>query len=204
MIGQITTGKSATGALRYIHSKEAALSISSNFLGDNWQVQALEFNLTENLKPNVEKSVYHISLSLPHSETLSPEQWYFLTLDYLDYMGFSGHQYATAMHRDTEHQHIHIVANRIGLNATLVDTGYDYYRSQSAIRELEKQYGLTQLQSSWVHEGKEMVNNFGQLFLVANEVDLPGELENIIPADHLFIVYANPQGEKYFLTSSPP
>lgn len=200
MIGKISVGKSPAGALRYVRSKVKAQEIESNFLSEDWQTQSLEFNLGKELKPNIEKHVYHVSLSLPPGESLTPEQWQLLGLDYMQSMGFDRAQYSTAIHHDTNNQHLHIVGNRVALDGSVVDIGYDRYRSQQVIRQIEKQYGLNQLNSSWEIDQKlDREMDSGKLFLVANEVGLPGELEKILPADHLYIVYANPEGLEYFV-----
>jgi len=210
MIGKITTGKSSRGALRYIHSKEGALSLESNLLSDNWESLPVEFDLSLEVKPSPSPSnyVYHVSLSIPSSEDLSSFEWHFLAKEYLSRMGFDRNAYSTAIHLDTENQHLHIVANRRGWDGKLVDINRDYYRSQLIIRELEQNLGLTQLQSSWevlsgrASEKGQTANN-GKLYLMANEVDLPGPLEKIIPADHLYVVYADPRGKEYFVRAGP-
>lgn len=211
MIGKITTGKSSRGALRYIHSKEGALSLESNLLSDNWESLPVEFDLSLEVKssPSPSNYVYHVSLSIPSSEDLSSFEWHFLAKEYLSRMGFDRNAYSTAIHLDTENQHLHIVANRRGWDGKLVDINRDYYRSQLIIRELEQNLGLTQLQSSWevlsarASQTDRTSNNTGKLYLMANEVDLPGPLEKIIPADHLYIVYADPRGKEYFVRAGP-
>ncbi len=87
--------------------------IHSNMLGETVDELSREFAQTRKLKPNLQKCVYHASLSLPEGESLNKDQWGEVSQKYMKEMGFSGSQYMAVMHKDTEHQHIHIVASRL-------------------------------------------------------------------------------------------
>jgi hypothetical protein len=63
-------------------------------------------------------------------------------------MSFSNNQYAIYLHQDTPHEHIHIIANRVGLDGSVVSDSFDYSRSEKIIRHLEKEYGLVPTVSS--------------------------------------------------------
>jgi len=69
--------------------------------------------------------------------------------DYLKGMGFEGCQDVVYRHTDQDHDHIHIVASRIRLiDGKTISDSWDYRRSESVIRGLEKAY---QLESKGVH-----------------------------------------------------
>ena len=75
-------------------------------------------------------------------------------------MGFNeDHQWVAYRHTDAEHEHIHIIASRINLvDGHAQNQKQDYYRSQEVIRELEKEFGLKQVQSSWQQQQKTEAN----------------------------------------------
>lgn len=63
------------------------------------------------------KPVFHAMLSLRPGESLTTSQWGTAVQTYLADLGFDEtNQYVAVMHQDTDHQHVHIVANRIRFN----------------------------------------------------------------------------------------
>ncbi len=107
------------------------------------------------LSYRVQRPCYHMILSLPQQDSLSGRQWHDFTRDFLEGMELRDNQAIAYLHNDvtypdgTERPHVHIVANRVGHNGKAIDTSWDYYRAQSVLRELEKEYGLTPEASSW-------------------------------------------------------
>ncbi|HLG18973.1 MAG TPA: relaxase/mobilization nuclease domain-containing protein [Bdellovibrionota bacterium] len=142
MIAKQIKGRSFGGVLKYILSKDRAEMVGGNMLGTTAKQLTAEFNETRKLKPNLERAVYHTSLSLPPGESLSNEKWQEVAQTYLDGMGFSKSQYVAVRHRDTPHDHIHIVASRIGMDGKVVSESHDFRRSETIVRGLEMEYGL--------------------------------------------------------------
>lgn len=63
------------------------------------------------------KAVFHAMLSLRPEESLTTAQWRTAVQSYMTDLGFDeSNQYVAVMHQDKDHQHVHIVANRIRLN----------------------------------------------------------------------------------------
>ena len=60
-----------------------------------------------------DKPVEHISISLPPDEHLSREQWEQVIDTTLRDLGLEGHQALIVAHRDTAHEHIHLLVNRV-------------------------------------------------------------------------------------------
>lgn len=149
MIGKQVKGNSFRGVLNYLHAKEGSRLIGGNMAGKTPRVLAAEFKVARVLNPNLNKAVYHASLSLPKSDRLIDEQWQMLCDDYVKGMGFEGSQYVVYRHSDREHDHIHIVASRIRISdGSTVSDSWDYRRSETLIRDLEKKYQLTPAPSS--------------------------------------------------------
>jgi uncharacterized phage-like protein YoqJ len=101
------------------------------------------------IRPNLSRRVYHCAISLPIGETLNDATWRRLGRDYLQEMGFAGHQYLMVRHTDTEHEHIHIIANRVSPDGQTAADAWDYYRAQTVAQTLEQRYGLTPSTASW-------------------------------------------------------
>ncbi len=161
MIGKQIKGRSFRGVLDYLEQNESAEIIAGNMSGDNAIELSKEFRLSRQLNPEVEKAVYHSSLSLAPGERLDNSTWDEITSKYLEGMGFDSNQYVVYRHGDTDHDHVHIVASRIRLdNSKVVSDSWDYVRSENLIRELEKEYDLQPAPPSY--EKKERSLSAGQ------------------------------------------
>jgi len=149
MIGKQVKGKSFRGVLNYLHDREHSRIIGGNMAGDTPRVMSAEFAVARRLNPQLEKAVYHSSLSLPKDEHLDDETWNAIASEYLAGMEFVGSQYVVYRHSDRDHDHVHIVASRIRItDGTTVSDSWDYVRSEQLIRELEQEYELTPTVSS--------------------------------------------------------
>jgi len=142
-------GKGFKGALSYNLSKVekgVAEILSSTFSKeDEMQTILKEVNLVRMQRPNLAKYFYHTSLNFPVNEDLKDEQMKTIAGDYLKAMGFGDNQHIIFRHYDADHPHLHILVNRIGYDNSLVSDSRDYQRSENALRQLEKKYGLTEV-----------------------------------------------------------
>jgi Relaxase/Mobilisation nuclease domain len=161
MIGNQTKGRGFRGLLDYLQSQEDAKLIGGNMGGNNAIALAREFKISRQLNPEADRVVYHASLSLPDNEQLDDETWNEIANRYLEEMGFDSNQYVVYRHHNTSHDHIHICASRIRLdNGKIVRDSWDYKRSESIIRQLERDYGLQQTLGS--HEKLSRNPSIGQ------------------------------------------
>jgi hypothetical protein len=135
--------------IRYIYEKDGAQNLGGSTAGENASELSQEILLFAPLNRNVERHLYHASISLPLGYYLDDETWQVIALDFRDLMGFEGHPYGVVRHTDQEHDHIHIFIGRIGIDGQCVHDGWDHYKAQTALREIEKRYDLPELQSSW-------------------------------------------------------
>jgi hypothetical protein len=150
MIGNQTKGRGFRGLLNYLESQRDARLIGGNMGGYNARALAREFQISRQLNLKADRVVYHASLSLPPNERLDDETWNEIANRYLEQMGFDCNQYVVYRHADTSHDHIHICASRIRLdNGKIVHDSWDYKRSETIIRQIERDYGLQQTQSSY-------------------------------------------------------
>jgi hypothetical protein len=161
MIAKQRKGRGFRGLLEYVENKEEAERIGGNMSGQNPRELAAEFKFSWQLNPNVERAVYHVSLSLAPGEYLSDEQWNEISDRYLRQMNFHNNQYVVYRHSDRENDHIHIVASRISLDdGRCVHDGWDYKRSEAIVRQLERDYNLESVRGS--HEKLERTATTGQ------------------------------------------
>lgn len=58
-------------------------------------------------------------------------------------MGLENHQYIAVTHKDTKNLHIHLIANRIGVDGRVYDTEFVSNRSARAAEEISRELGLT-------------------------------------------------------------
>lgn len=154
MKSKIKRGKGFRGCLNYVFGikedkkdKPPPDFICSNMIGENIKELTQEFTQTRNIRAEVDKPVWHTSLSLtPEEEKLGPEKWKEIAENYLEKMGFdlANNQYVVVRHNDTEKDHIHIVANRVGLNGEVWGGEWEALKSIDVCQTLEKQHGLTQ------------------------------------------------------------
>jgi hypothetical protein len=147
---KIKRGKSFAGVVQYAlkpgsHHKSDPIVIGGNMLSGSALELISEFNGTKQLRPDVQKPVWHNSLRLPDGESLSNDQWVKIADNYMKKMGFSDtHLRCYVLHDDSAAQHIHIIASRIDLNGGKLYLGRnENLISTRIISELEIAHGLT-------------------------------------------------------------
>jgi hypothetical protein len=110
------------------------------------------------LSKRVRKPCYHISLTLPLADAreFDSDGWGELTAEFLNRMELSDRQAVAYLHEDAvypdggeERPHVHLVVNRVGEDGRCVDTSWDFYRAQTALRGAEERLSLTREKSSW-------------------------------------------------------
>lgn len=121
--------------------------ICSNMSSDYNNVSDLtdEFKTVSSFRQDIKKPVFHAFLSLPKNEHLTDEQWQEIAKDYLKEMNIDieKHQYICVRHQDTDKDHIHIVANRIGLDGSVWHGKHSAFNTIAACERLEVKHNLT-------------------------------------------------------------
>jgi len=112
---------------------------------DNINELTSEFRGVSEFRHEINKPVIHAFLSLPKGDNLSSEKWEEIAKDYLKEMNIDTdkHQYICVRHRDTDKDHIHIVANRVGLDGSIWYGKHDALKTISACERLEVKHNLT-------------------------------------------------------------
>lgn len=140
------SGKSFKNRVDYI-LKDDHDFICSNMASDYNNVSDLtdEFKTVSSFRQDIKKPVFHAFLSLPKNEHLTDEQWQEIAKDYLKEMNIDieKHQYICVRHNDTDKEHIHIVANRVGLDGSVWLGQHSAFNTIAACERLEVKHGLT-------------------------------------------------------------
>jgi hypothetical protein len=152
MKAKISRGNSFKGAVNYVldlgkkatHTKEPAL-ISSNMSAEYMQDFTKEFVHISNLREDIKKPVWHCSLTLPTNEKLSKEDWEKVSNSFLKRMEIdtNNHQYICIRHNDTDHDHVHILINRVGLDSTIWFGRHELPKAIEATQQIEKEFNLS-------------------------------------------------------------
>lgn len=139
-------GKSFKNRVKYI-LKDDHDFICSNMTSDSNNINELtdEFKSVSKFRQDIKKPVFHAFLSLPQNENITDEKWEEIAKDYLKEMNIDieKHQYICVRHKDTDKDHIHIVANRIGLDGSVWHGQHDLLKTISACERLEVKHNLT-------------------------------------------------------------
>ena len=146
---KIKRGKSFAGVVQYAlkpgaHHRSDPVVIGGNMLGSSALELIAEFDGTKQLRPDVQKPVWHNSLRLPDGESLSNDQWAMIADDYMKKMGFNETHLRCYVLHDDDGQHIHIIASRIDIAGGKLYLGRnENLISTRIISKLEVAHGLT-------------------------------------------------------------
>lgn len=157
MIGKIQRGSSFKGVCQYLLNPDKEVKpeiIAGNMSGTTPQALASEFEIFAALNQRVKITVKHFSLSFaPEDGEVSDDLKCTLANDYIDRMGYGNSQYLVVNHsrqdHNHNHDHLHIVANAVAMDGKWVDDWLNWKQSQCVLRNLEREYELTPVISSW-------------------------------------------------------
>ena len=144
MKAKVGRGDGFRGVLDYAMGKEKRSEvIGGTIAGLNARELAAEFGMVRRLRPDAKRPVWHCSLSLPPGDHLTGERWNNVVGDFMNEMGFSeSTPYIAVRHRDTDKDHVHIIASRIDLSGGLWHGKWEARTAIEATQKLEKTHGL--------------------------------------------------------------
>ncbi|MFS4416422.1 relaxase/mobilization nuclease domain-containing protein [Maribacter sp. 2307ULW6-5] len=90
-----------------------------------------------------EKRYAHISLNLPRGEHLNDREFFELSKNYMEHMGYGEQPFVVIRHHDTKHEHVHIVSSTIKEDCLQINLSNDIRRSVATQKYLEKEFGLS-------------------------------------------------------------
>lgn len=154
MIAKIIEGRSFGGCVGYVLKKDSEIIHANGLRTDSAKTIAQDFNFQRMLNPRLGKAVGHIILSwnTDDKDRLNNNIMVSAARRYLSRMGIRDTQCLMVRHFDRQHDHIHIVYNRVDNNGKTIPNSNQRYKSFKACKELNTLYGFKQ------SEGKENVN----------------------------------------------
>ncbi len=156
MIGKAIIGKSFGGCVKYVMNKDTAELLDSQWVRtENAKLATADFNAIRQQNTKLKKAVWHATLSFAYPDKVDNQLMLQIAKEFIDKLGLSSTQYLIVRHRDTDHQHLHIVANRVQPNGNVVSDSYCKNRSAKACNELEEKYQLVVAR----HQKRKFISN---------------------------------------------
>lgn len=146
-MGDLKKRASFAKLVNYVNNqKKARLIDSKDVRLDNNATIAASMQGQADDKPGhkLKNPVYHISLDFAHEDTpkLTDGLMAEIAREYMRRMGIVNTQYIVCRHTDREHQHLHIVANRVDNDGNTISDRNDAIRNVAVCKALTREYGL--------------------------------------------------------------
>jgi Relaxase/Mobilisation nuclease domain/Large polyvalent protein-associated domain 7 len=149
MIGKIAAkGRGFRGLSAYLLRQGRGRIVAGVMAGRTPRELSSEFGVLRRLNPKLTKAVAHLMLSpSPDDPSLTDEQWQSIAQRYIGAMGFAGAPWVAVVHQDTDHQHMHLMACRIGFDGKTISDANDFRKSEAIVRQIETEFGLAAVPS---------------------------------------------------------
>lgn len=179
MKARVGRGRGAAGLMRYLldeGKKATGLKrpeiVGGSLTGTKAAELTRELTAIRAVRPDIKKHLWHCSLALPPGERLTAQQWDVVAADFMHEMGFTDqHARIVIRHNDTEHDHIHIVASRIGLDGSVWLGQWEVPKAIEATQALEKRHGLMITKGLYDDEHKRRPADRAQKSLTPAEIN---------------------------------
>ena len=150
-IAKISKGRTPLGCISYVLGKEGAVLHQTNCVSRTPEALANEFELARQAQAQfqhcgrkTEQTVFHTSIGFEIGYSGGTDQKLEIAHTYLKGMGFDFTQNpcVIAEHHDTTHQHLHVIASRVGWDGKTLSCWKDFQRAEAIMRSIEVEYGL--------------------------------------------------------------
>ena len=147
MMGDLKKRASFARVVNYVNNPKKARIIDSKDvrLDDNATIaRSMQGQADDKPGRKLKDPVYHISLDFAHEDTpkLTDALMVEIAREYMRRMGITNTQYIVCRHTDREHQHLHIVANRVDNDGNTISDSNDNVRNVKVCKALTREYGL--------------------------------------------------------------
>lgn len=147
MMADLKKRESFAKVVNYVNNPKKARLIDSKDvrLDDNATIaRSMQGQADDKPGRKLKNPVYHISLDFAHEDTpkLTDTLMVEIAREYMRRMGITNTQYIVCRHTDREHQHLHIVANRVDNDGNTISTSNDRVRNVKICKALTREYGL--------------------------------------------------------------
>ena len=147
MMGDLKKRASFARVVNYVNNPKKARLIDGKDvrLDDNATIaRSMQGQADDKPGRKLKNPVYHISLDFAHEDTpkLTDALMVEIAREYMRRMGITNTQYIVCRHTDREHQHLHIVANRVDNDGNTISDSNDNVRNVKVCKALTREYGL--------------------------------------------------------------
>ncbi|MDO5419963.1 MAG: relaxase/mobilization nuclease domain-containing protein [Bacteroides sp.] len=147
MMSDLKKRASFARVVNYVNNPKKARLIDSKDvrLDDNTTIaRSMQGQADDKPGRKLKNPVYHISLDFAHEDApkLTDALMVEIAREYMRRMGITNTQYIVSRHTDREHQHLHIVANRVDNNGNAISDSNDNVRNVKVCKALTREYGL--------------------------------------------------------------
>ena len=147
MMGDLKKRASFARVVNYVNNPKKARLIDSKDvrLDDNATIaRSMQGQADDKPGRKLKNPVYHISLDFAHEDApkLTDDLMVEIAREYMRRMGIVNTQYIVSRHTDREHQHLHIVANRVDNDGNAISASNDRVRNVKICKALTREYGL--------------------------------------------------------------
>ncbi|MEZ0483202.1 relaxase/mobilization nuclease domain-containing protein [Fibrella aquatica] len=153
MVAKIIGVKSISSTARYVKEgygdvdkKAELLEANGVRMGTAAQIAA-DFERHAQLNPDIKRAGLHIPLAFSAQDIhkLSDQRLVDLSLKYMREMKIEPEttQWIIVKHGDTDHPHVHLLMNKIGLDGKAIDLSFSKMRSKKAVKKIAEEEGLT-------------------------------------------------------------
>ncbi|WP_422802534.1 relaxase/mobilization nuclease domain-containing protein [Sulfitobacter pontiacus] len=144
MIGKIRKGDTFGGLARYLTKDGRGRVLAfDNLSSDSAAAAASEMAIAAATSRRTQKPVLHLSISYAEGEQATSEQMREDARRSLKALGLRGHQAVIVAHDDTDHVHVHVMANRVGPDGRATSDSQSYSRVEGTFRKIEGERGWT-------------------------------------------------------------
>ena len=125
--------------------KDAEIIHSQHLAGENPKEITEEFRIVQSQNPRTKKNTlsFVLSPSIEDGKRLSKQELSELVKKFITAMGLKERQAIAFVHRDKEHTHIHVYANRIRFDGKAYKDSFIGKRNQQRAHEVAREMGLT-------------------------------------------------------------
>lgn len=167
MIGKAKSISHTVSGVDYsLQEKKESTILKHNYCsGMNGKEVNQEFKTFQHYNEKCKTPTLSIVLSPEpkNGKELSNKQMVNVTNRFMEEMGLSEHQYIAVQHKDKEHKHIHIYANRIDFNGKAYNDSFVGKKASRMADKVAKELGLTRAMEVQKENLKRM-NNLGKEF----------------------------------------
>ncbi|UII81264.1 relaxase/mobilization nuclease domain-containing protein [Flagellimonas sp. CMM7] len=165
--------------------KDAEIIQSQHLAGENPREITEEFRIVQSQNPRTKKNTlsFVLSPSIEDGNRLSKQELSELAKKFIKAMGLKERQAIAFVHRDKEHTHIHLYANRIGFDGKAYKDSFIGKRSQQKAYEVAREMGLTNardIQNQRLNQVKQIRYEIKQIHEKVIQSERPKSLDDYI------------------------